>query len=308
MEVTFGHPEYLWLFMVIPVIVIMHFYTLKYNRMRALKFANFEAIARVTGEEVLTKNVFLLIIRLFTISCLILAVAGTVLWYTGLSTSYDMVLAIDASGSMLAQDYSPNRLEAAKEASLLLADIVKANIRLGVVSFSGAALVEKKITDNIADIKTAITNIDVQKLSGTDIGQALVTSFNLFMEEDKPKAIVLLSDGQSNFGIEPADALEYIGPGVVVYTIGIGTVEGGSYEGVESALKLDETTLKFIAEKTGGKYYRAEDEKSLKDAFNEIASVKEQKIQKNLSPLLMIIAFSFFFIEWGLIGTRYKII
>lgn len=308
MEVTFQNPQYLWLFMALPMVIIIHFYTLKYNRLKALKFANFEAIARITGGEVLTKNVFLLVIRLFTISCLVLAVSGTIILYQGLSASYDMVLAIDASGSMSVEDYQPNRLEAAKNAALLLSEAVKANKRLGIVSFSGAAMVEQQITDESMKVNDAIKGIEIQELSGTDIGQALITSYNLFIEENVPKAIVLLTDGQSNVGIEPADALDYMGTGVSVYTIGIGTVEGGSIEGVGSALMLDEKTLKFIAEKSNGKYYRAKDEQELKNAFAEIAAVKEQKLKRNLSGILTLIAFGVFFLEWGLLGTRYKII
>ena len=307
MEVSFQNPEYLWLLVAIPILVIVHFYALKYNRGKALKFANFEAIARVTGGEILSKNITVLIMRVFAILFLVLAISGTIVYYKGESTTHDIVLAIDASGSMSATDYEPNRLEAAKKAALTFVEMIKGDVGIGVVSFSGASRVEQKITTDKILVSEAIKNIELQELSGTDIGQAIITSSNLFLNEERPKTIILLTDGQDNVGVTPAEAVKYIKPKIVVHTIGIGTTEGGTLGDVNALLKLDEETLKFIANETGGKYYRAKNVEELKKAYKEIAEIKERRLKKNISLFLSLIAFALLFIEWGLLSTKYKI-
>src|SRR3989338_4478169 len=101
MEIIFRNAFYLWFLLAIILLIALHFTTLKYIKRRALKFANFEAIERVTGSEIFSKNVLLLYIRLLIVICVILAAAGTTVWYTGKSSNVDYVLAIDASSSML---------------------------------------------------------------------------------------------------------------------------------------------------------------------------------------------------------------
>lgn len=310
MGITFTNPSYLWFLISIPILIILHFLSLKSTRRRALKFANFDAISRITGEEILSKNLFLLFIRVIILLLVIFAASGTILWYKGISSEHDIVLTIDASQSMLADDYSPNRLEAAKEAALLFIDSVPGEMGIGVVSFSGATLVENKVTTNLNQVENAIKNITVHGFGGTDLGQAMITSANLLVSEKRAKAIVLLTDGRSNIGISPGEAVDYLNEeGIMVYTIGIGTLEGGKFiEDTEVVSVLDEETLMNIANSTGAVYYRATDEISLGEAFKEIAVSGEKKLSKNLSISLMVIAFIVLLIEWVLVNTRYRIL
>lgn len=307
-SIAFSKAHYLWMLGIVPLLIFVHFYSLKYGRKQALKFANFEAIRRVTGETVVTKNVLLLLMRSATIIFLILAVSGTMIWYTGSSSKYDVVLAIDSSSSMLAEDYSPTRIEAAKSASGMFLDSVPGEVSIGIVSFSGASFIEHKVSGDIQALKNAIENIEISQLGGTDIGQAIITSANI-MPGKKPKVVIVITDGQDNVGISPEEAIVYAKKeDVVVHAIGIGTPEGGQISGMEAAFKLDKVTLEKIAAETGGKYFKPTTTEQLVNAFNEISEIKERPLSKDISVYLLIMALFFLFVEWGLIATKYTIV
>ncbi|MDD4878153.1 MAG: VWA domain-containing protein [Candidatus Nanoarchaeia archaeon] len=309
MDIEFLKPQYLLLLAIIPLIIFVHFYSLKHGRKQALKFANFDAIKRVTGETVVAKNALLLAMRIIAVVALVLAASGTKIWYEGQSVDYDMVLAIDASSSMLAEDYKPNRMEATRAAVLMFIDSMPSSAKIGLITFSGAAYVHALPTDDMNKLTEIVHGLEIQKLGGTDIGTAIITSANMLAGGDRPKAVVLLSDGQSNIGVNPMDALEYIkGSKVVINTIGIGTSEGGIISDIGAAFKLDEETLQEVAAATGGQYFRPTDEASLMATFTQIASLKDRPIGKDISIYLLFLAVFLLFIEWGLISTKYKII
>lgn len=308
MEVVFAKPVYLWILGIIPLLIFIHFYSLRHGRKQALKFANYEAIRRVTGEQIVTKNILLLLMRLIVVVFLVLAAAGTAVWYIGSATEFDMVLAIDASSSMLAEDYQPNRLEAAKSAMTLFAQTVPGEVEVGLITFSGASFIKLKPTDNMQDVVAAIGKIEIEKLGGTDLGQAIITSANV-MPKEGPRVIVLLTDGQSNVGLDPDEGLDYIKDDkIVVHTIGMGTKEGGPIGDISATFQVDEETLKHIADATKGQFFMPRDVESLKAAFMSLAQFKDAPIKKDLSLYLLTIAVGLIFIEWGLIGTRYKVI
>jgi Ca-activated chloride channel family protein len=310
----FTNPFYLWLLVSIPLLIITHFFVLGYLKRRAVKFANFEAIKRVTGTKfelknvrTISKNMFLLIIRVFVLLFLIFSIAGPVLWYSGQSSEFDFVIAIDASSSMLADDFMPYRLDAARKASSLFVESLKAKTRVGVVSFAGTSFVELDLTDNMKKTEEAINGIRIKRVGGTDIGGAITTSSNLLLREENARVIILLTDGQSTVGTPVDEAIEYANKNhVTVNTIGIGTKEGGTFIKGDLLSKLDEPTLIYIAQKTGGKYYKAENEGELSKAFDNISSSAEEKIPINLSMGFMMIALALLFIEWGMINTKYR--
>ena len=316
-SVLFSKPHFLFLLLAIPVLIFIHFITMRAASKKAVKFANFEAISRITGHEVLSKNFALLFIRLIIFTLLILATAGTTIWYQGAGTNFDFVLAIDASNSMLVQDVPPSRIEAAKTAAKNFLDFVSSNNKVGVVSFTGVATVEYDLTDDFTALKEKIDDIDVKQLGGTDIGGAIITSTNLLLKTNKPRVLILLTDGQGNIGPEIKDAVKYtIENGVIIHTIGIGTEEGGQIYGPNLAslnltaaiLKLDEKGLIEIAAATEGKYYRAKDLDSLNNAYREIARFTTTKISKNLTLPFLVIAITLLLIEWSLINTKYRTI
>lgn len=318
MEVVFSNPMFLWFLLVVPVLVITHFLSLRYGKKEALRFSNFEAIARVVKELIAekpfpwlfkNKNLVLLLIRVGALSLLILAVAGTVLWYKGETTDFDFVLAIDTSSSMLADDFFPNRLEATKVAANLFINNLAQKSMVGIVTFSGTSFVQQKLTGDLKLLKKTIDDIGASRIGGTDLGTAITTSSNLLMGEDKGKIIVLLTDGQSNVGVNINEGIKYANKeGVVVYTIGVATEEGGRFRDVDIVSRLDENALKKIAGLTGGGYYKAEDKEALIEAYKEIAGVNVRKMSLNLTPGFMLVALILLILEWVLVNTKYRIV
>ncbi len=322
-EVTFTNPIYLWTLLIIPFIILTHIFTLKHIKTTALKFSNFEALERVSKGEFLgkqykglfqNKNIFLLLLRLIVYTLLILSVTGTTLWYTGKASDFDFVLAIDTSTSMLADDFNASRLEAAKEAANVFVDSVKGKSNIGLVSFASTVFVDQEPISDKGKLKTIINALNIKESGGTNIGDTLVTSANLLTIEElkkdkKSKIIVLLTDGQSNTGTPVDIAIDYVNAReIIVHTIGIGTEEGGKLFGLDILLKLDEETLKNIAEQTKGKYFKAESKDALENIFKEIASFTEKRISLDISWILLIIALSLLALEWVLVHTIYKTI
>ncbi len=287
--------------------ILAHYLSLRFTRRKAIKFANFPAMERVTGKRILSKNYTLLFLRLITLCLLIFAVAGTTFWYEGQTSDFDFILAIDSSGSMLATDYTPNRLEAAKTAAFLFVDNLPERSTVGVVSFAGISFVKQKPSPDLEKIRNAIDNISAELVGGTAIGSAVITSSNLLAESDRAKVLILLTDGQNNVGPSIDTAIGYANENhLTINTIGIGTEEGGGFPNLTFVSKLDAETLKTISNSTGGKYYETKNETELSNVYREIALSSVQKLSVNLSLYFLFIAIVLLFTEWGLANTKYR--
>jgi Ca-activated chloride channel family protein len=317
MYFTFSRPEYLWYLLSIPLLIVSHYAFLKYARRRAIQFANFQALKRVSEQKIVTRNHAILIIRIIILFSLIIAISGTTIWYKGLTNDNDVILTIDISSSMTAQDFTPSRLEAAKEYMNLFVDRIESDSSIGVVSFAGAAFIECLPTNNKGKVKEAIDNIIITSASGTNIPDAIITSSNLLLSSDKGKTIILLTDGSntlSYFTKDPiVEGIKYAKENnVIIYTIGIGSnTEPIGYlpEYYNISAVYDEAGLIKIANETGGMYYNAIDSTQLSEAYSNILSrTREAYLNKDLSGGLMIIALAFIFLEWGLISTRFRAI
>lgn len=201
----------------------------------------------------------------------------------------DIVLCIDVSGSMTAQDLLPNRLEAAKEVAKNFVNKRMAD-RMGVVIFSGESFTQCPLTTDHAVLISSIENITNGLLEdGTAIGSGLGTSVDrLHASKSKSKVIVLLTDGENNGGlIDPKTAKEMAKTfGIKVYTIGVGT-DGYANQPVQTEMgivyqkvkvNIDEKLLTEIASETGGKYFRAKDNKGLKKIYEEIDLLEKSKV------------------------------
>lgn len=305
-SITVENPQYLWFLVFIPILIVIHYFSLRFIRRRALKFANFDAIERVTGDQILSTNTGLLVIQILIISLFVFSATAPTLWYEGQASAADYVIAIDASSSMTANDIEPSRIEAAKDAAVNFVENLPANSHVGVVSFAGASTVNSQLSENMEAVVESIKNMNLLSYGGTDMGDAMITATNLFVR-DMPKQVILLSDGQANIGISLEKALNYVNNhNVIVHTIGVGTDEGGQFSHLNITLKLDEESLRTIADKTGGKYFRATTRDSLYQAYDEILSVEEKKISVPLGTTLLMLSLLLLILEWILVNTKYR--
>ncbi|MBD5356659.1 MAG: VWA domain-containing protein [Bacteroides sp.] len=196
----------------------------------------------------------------------------------------DIVLAIDISGSMSARDFEPSRFAAAKEVASKFVN-QRVNDNMGLVVFAGESLSLMPLTNDRAALINAIGMIDMGQLNdGTAIGDGLVSAINRITSgKAKSKSIILLTDGTNNAGDVPPSTAAQIAKqkGIKVYTIGVGkngTIQVTDPYGFSSTTletKIDEQSLKEIAAMTNGKYFRATDEKMLRQVFDEIDSLEK---------------------------------
>ena len=206
----------------------------------------------------------------------------------------DIMLALDVSGSMLARDFRPDRLEAAKEvAGSFIAD--RYGDRIGLVVFAAEAFTQSPLTTDQSTLQTLLARIRSGLIddSGTAIGNGLATAINRLREsEAKSKVIILLTDGVNNRGqIAPMTAAEIArAQGIRVYTIGVGTEGTAPYPAVDiygqptgdvvmAKVEIDEKTLGAMADLTGGKYFRATDNAKLKAIYDEINQLEKSKVE-----------------------------
>ena len=233
------------------------------------------------------------ILKIFAAIFLIIALArpqSSINWQESTTKGIDILLAMDISGSMLAQDLKPNRLEASKNVAL---DFIskRMNDRIGLVIFSGESFTQCPLTTDHNVLSNLFKDVQSGMIDdGTAIGMGLATSVNRLKESNaKSKVIILLTDGINNSGvIPPLTAAEIAADfGIRVYTIGVGTkglapypfqtAFGIQYQDVE--VKIDEITLQDIATLTNGKYFRATNNNSLKEIYKDIDELEKSKIQ-----------------------------
>jgi Ca-activated chloride channel family protein len=314
-NLTFDNPIYLWYLISLPLLIYTHFYLLRHTKQKALKFANFEALQRVTGEKLLTKNITVLLIRMLLLICIIFAVSGTTIWYEGKVSQNDFVIGIDVSASMAASDIKPTRLDAAKEASIGIVDGLKAKSNIAVLSFSGTTFIDTGLIDNRDTVKKTIDAIEVSKTGGTDIAGAIITGTNMLLASEKGKSMVLITDGSNTVSSFITDSvkngLDYEKKNhVVIHTIGIGSDSGPigylpEYYNISAV--YSENTLLLISNETSGKYFKIENQSDLERAKEEISKASDTAlIPIRLNYGLMLISLGILFIEWGLINSRFR--
>ena len=205
----------------------------------------------------------------------------------------DIVMAIDVSASMLAKDLKPNRLEALKNVA---ADFIKGrpNDRIGLVEYAGESYTKTPITSDKSIVLQSLKAIKYNTVitGGTAIGMGLATAVNRIKDSKaKSKIIILLTDGVNNAGfIDPQTASELaVEYGIKTYTIGLGTngmalspiaIRNGVFQYGKAQVEIDEKLLKEIAEVTGGKYFRANNNRKLKEIYKEIDKLEKTEVEE----------------------------
>lgn len=300
----FTKPQFLILLLAIPIVIFFHLISIKMAKRRAIKFANFDAISKVQGGDIFSKNLSILYLRMLIIALVVLAISGTSILSEVNTSQYSFVLAIDASRSMIVNDIQPSRIEAAKTAAIDFLRMIPAKTKVGVVSFSGTSYIEQELSDDKMVVSTAIENIELKQVGGTDIYNAIITSAGLLGDEEQ-KNVILISDGSTNIN-SLQDAINYAkNNNLKINSLGIGTKEGGEDE-FGGLFKVDETTLRTIAESTGGKYYSISNLEDFYSSFNDIVLITRKNVVFDLSFYLMLAALVVLIVEFILINTRYR--
>ncbi|MBK6767178.1 MAG: VWA domain-containing protein [bacterium] len=289
---SFANPEFFWLLLLLPALAYLHFFREAHTR-TDFRFPTLTHIQEMSKSWRVRLRHAPFFIRLIGLSLLIVALARPQLFDSESKRSIegiDIVLCIDISTSMDAEDLKPDRLEAAKKVA---AEFVRKreHDRIGIVPFAAESFTQVPLTTDHEVVLSLLSQIQMRMVEdGTAIGMALATSVNRLRESDaKSKVIILLTDGQNNRGeIDPltsAQAAKALG--VRVYAIGVGTrgmapypvetVFGKRYQNVQ--VNIDEEMLTEITKETGGRYYRATDEKSLASIYEQIDQLERTKIQ-----------------------------
>lgn len=291
-NIVFAYPKLLWLLLILPPLGYWLFARDKKTRPYLhYSDSSYRNVLKKTWRQRLYPALHVL--RLLAVALLVVALArpqSTSKQSSKNIEGVDIVMAMDISGSMLAEDFSPNRLEASKQ---LAREFVRGreSDRIAVVAFSGEAYTQCPLTIDHGILENRIRQLKSGVITdGTALGDGLAVSINRVRQSDaKSKVIILLTDGVNNAGsIDPLTASEIAKTyGIRVYTIGVGTRGlapypyktpfGIQYQNVQ--VEIDENLLKQIADETGGTYFRATNKNRLKAVFEEIDKLEKTKIE-----------------------------
>jgi Ca-activated chloride channel family protein len=287
----FASPAFLWLLLIIPSMIA--FYLLKQHKASAsVRMPGLEPFgnAGTTFRHWLRHLLFAFRTAAIFILIIVLARPQSSNNFQDVSTEgIDIVLALDISGSMLARDFRPDRLEASKNVATEFIS-GRPYDRIGLVVFSGESFTQCPITTDHAVLVNLLREIKSGMIEdGTAIGEGLATAVNrLKSSEAKSRVIILLTDGVNNRGlVAPVTAAEIAKTyGVRVYTIGVGTMGVAPYPvqtpyGVQyqdMKVEIDEDILKQISRMTDGKYFRATDNEKLQEVYSEIDKLEKSRI------------------------------
>ena len=291
----FASPGFLWLLILLPLLAFWYWYTRK-RQAAKLAISSVNGFKADPGILPRLKGV-LTLLRLTAIALVIVALARPQIVEVSTKTKsnkgIDIVMAVDVSASMLAKDLKPNRLEALKKVAVQFVN-ERPSDRIGVVVYAGESFTKTPITSDKRIVNKSIQEIQWGKLEGgTAIGMGLGSAVNRLKDSKAvSKVIILLTDGENNAGnIDPKMATELAkGFGIKVYTIGLGTKGmapsplridmNGNLVFSNQKVNIDEELLTYIAEQTGGLYFRATDNLELKEIYEEINKLEKTEIEE----------------------------
>ncbi len=325
-NIEFADGFVLYFLLVIPLLIVWYWY--RHNRRNADIQLSTTSVFENTPKS-FKQYLFhgLFVLRLLAIGLLIIAIARPQTSSQRKDISIegiDIITTLDVSGSMLAQDLKPDRLEAAKAVALDFVD-GRPNDRVGLVIFSGETFTQVPLTTDHAVLKSLFKDVRSGMIEdGTAIGDGLATAVNRLQDSDAiSKVIILLTDGVNNAGsIDPLSAAEIAKLfGVRIYTIGVGSMGTAPYprqtpfgiDYVNMEVEIDEELLQQVAEMTDGRYFRATSNQSLRDIYDEIDQLEKSKIdvtefqQKHEEFLILaLLAAGLFILELFLRNTIFR--
>lgn len=332
-------PQFLWLLLALPLLVGLYVLLLRRKKKMAVRYASLSIVKEAMGGAGQFRRHIPPILFLLAMAALLLAAARPVAVVTLPSNQQTIILAMDVSGSMRATDVQPNRLVAAQTAAKAFLTELPRHVKVGIVAFAGSAQVAQLPTVNREDLVTAIDRFQLQRATAT--GNAIVISLaTLFpdagidlesmqtgrdrqrgfsLDKDRPvkkdftpvapgsypsAAIIMLTDGQRTTGVDPIEAAKLAADrGIRVYTVGIGTVDGETigFEGWSMRVRLDEETLKAIANKTSAEYFYAGTAADLKKVYETLSSkLTVEKKETEISALFALVAAGLVLLSAGL--------
>ena len=335
----FQWPEFLWLMLALPMLVLLYLWLLRRKKKTALRYASLSIVKEAMGPGQTIRRHIPPALFLLALGLMLVSASRPMAVITLPSSQQTIMLAMDVSGSMRATDVQPSRIVAAQNAAkAFLADLPR-HVKVGIVAFAGSAQVAQLPTTNREDLVTAIDRFQLQRATAT--GNAIVMSlatlfpdagieleslqtgrdrqrgFSLDDQKKEKKAftpvapgsytsaaIIMLTDGQRTTGVDPLEAAKLAADrGVRVYTVGIGTVDGETigFEGWSMRVRLDEETLKAIAAKTNAEYFYAGTAENLKKVYNTLSSrLTVEKKETEISGLLALAAAALSLLSAGL--------
>lgn len=324
-----ANPNYLWLIISLPLLTGWYLFNSK-KAQPVLKISSLKGFQQKTN--FLGKlQPLLFILRLLSLGLIILAISRPqtmdVSTRTKTNKGIDIVMAIDVSSSMLAQDLKPNRLSSLKRVATSFIDD-RMSDRIGLVIYAGESYTKTPITSDRAIVKNALREIRYEGLieDGTAIGMGLATAVNRLKDSRaKSKVIILLTDGVNNSGfIDPKIASELaVEYEIKTYTIGLGSngtarapvgiLPNGKFQYGLTKVEIDEELLKTIAKNTGGLYFRATDNKKLEEIYDEINKLEKTEVEEfkyynyeeKFRPLILL-ALTLILMEWLARNTIFK--
>ena len=307
---NFLWPQFLWLLTLLPILLLLYLWLLRRKKKLALRYASLSLVREAMGGGQSVRRHIPPLLFLLAIAAMLVAAARPMAVVVLPSNQQTIILAMDVSGSMRATDVLPNRLVAAQEAAKAFIKDLPRTVKVGIVAFAGSAQVAQLPTVNHYDLMTAIDGFQLQRATAT--GNAIVVSLaTLFPDQGidvanfgppsrsrgvpieqagraPPKAfvpvapgsytsaaIIMLTDGQRTTGVDPLDAAKAAAErGVRVYTVGVGTVDGETigFEGWSMRVRLDEDTLKAVANQTQADYFYAGTAADLKKVYDTLSS------------------------------------
>lgn len=278
---NFENPYWFAALLIIPIVWYFYSESVKKKKALAMKFSNISLLKEAGLKKSKAKEV-LFYMNLLLIVLLVTALADPQIPLTQTKEGVNVVVVMDVSGSMAANDYKPTRLDAAKESAKILIDELHSKDNSGIVIFSSGATTSAYLSpykDKVLDKLSAIKQTDGETALGDGLALAVDMSTSI---PNKKKVIVLMSDGVNNAGvISPDNAISFAKTNnIQVYTVGIGSNEnvvlGYDWFGRPQYAQLDETTLQKIAKETNGQYFKSVDSSTLEKIYSELP----QKIER----------------------------